>query len=179
MRVVSISGSLRAGSTTEQALQVALQGAAAAGAEVEMVDLAHFDLPWCDGRADEASYGGDTARLRAVIAGADAIIMGSPEYHGSLSGSLKNAIDLLGPDHLQGKLIGLIATARGPAGAMNTLNHLRHIARWVGAWVLPHQVSIPEAAAAFSGGEVVRAGLEDDLTEMGRELVRYGGLLTT
>lgn len=179
MKVVAICGSLRAGSTTELALRVALDAAAAAGAEVEAIDLAALDLPFCDGRSDESTYGGDTDRLRELVLGADALLVGSPEYHGSLSGSLKNAIDLLGPDHLQGKVIGLLATARGPAGAMNTLNHLRHVARWVKAWVLPHQVSIPQAAAAFNdAGEPARPGLAADLESLGAELVRYGQLLS-
>jgi FMN reductase len=174
MKVVSICGSLRPSSSTQRALHIALQAAEAAGAEVHAVQLRELELPWCDGRADEDSYGGDTTELRAHVAAADALLLGSPEYHGSLSGALKNTLDLLGPEQLRGKMIGLLATARGPAGAMNTLNHLRHIARWVDAWVLPRQVSIPEAGAAFDAeGKATRPGLDDELTALGTELLRY------
>lgn len=178
VEVIGISGSLRPGSNTARAVEAALAGARDAGADVRMVPLSELDLPWCDGRADESSYGGDTARLRATVAAADALVIGSPEYHGSLTGVLKNALDLLGPEQMTGKLVGLVATARGDAGAMNTLNHLQHICRWMRAWVLPEQVSIPRAQEAFGpDGTIVKPGLQDELERLGAELVRYTGLL--
>lgn len=175
MRVLALSGSLRPASTTRHALAVALSAAERAGAEVDWVDIA--TLPWCDGRAQDA-YGPEVAAFRAQVAGADALLLGSPEYHGSFTGVLKNAIDLCGPDDLRGKLIGLVATARGDAGAMNTLNHLRQVSRWVGAWVLPAQVSVPRAGDAFdASGAATREGLAPELERLGQELVRYGRLL--
>lgn len=178
MHVITLCGSLRSASTTQRALDLALAGATNAGATGQVLSLRDFDLPWCDGRPDEASYGGDVERLRALVRDADAVLVGSPEYHGSLTGALKNAFDLLGPNEIDGKLMGLVAVARGEAGAMNTLNHLRHIARWMNAWVLPHQVSIPKAEEAFGpAGDVIRPGLEAELRGLGSELVRYGALL--
>jgi NAD(P)H-dependent FMN reductase len=178
MNVLAISGSLRAQSTTTRALRLALEGASLAGASTELVELDALGLPWCDGRPEGASYGPAVDAWRARVVAADAMILGSPEYHGSPSGVLKNALDLLDHAHMQGKLIGLVATARGDAGAMNTLNHLRHVARWVDAWVLPAQVSIPRAQEAFGPeGAVLRPGLADELSLLGAELVRYARLL--
>ncbi len=178
MKVLSICGSLRPLSSTERALSVALAAAQAAGAQGEPLLLRELDLPFCDGRQDEDSYGGDAVRFRRLVAEADALLVGSPEYHGSLSGPLKNALDLIGPDELRGKMVGLLATANGEAGAMNTLNHLRHIFRWMEAWVLPNQVSIPKAQEAFdASGNVLRAGLGTELDALGTEVVRYAGLL--
>jgi FMN reductase len=180
MKIYALSGSLREQSSTALALQLALQGAAAAGAETEFLSLRSLTLPFCDGRSDESSYGGDTARFRAAILEADGLLIGSPEYHGSYTGALKNALDLLGPDQLlKGKVVGLLATARKEAGSMNTLSHLRHVMRWTQAWVLPMQVSIPSAQQAFTDGEISREGLTDQLDLLGRELVRYTGLLST
>ncbi len=175
MRVLALCGSLRPGSSTRNALALALDAARAAGAETGWVEIA--DLPWCDGRPVDA-YGPEVAAFRAAVSGADALLVGSPEYHGSFTGVLKNAIDLCGPEDLRGKLFGLVATARGDAGAMNTLNHLRQVSRWVGAWVLPAQVSVPRAADAFTAdGAPRRDGLADELSRLGAELVRYGRLL--
>lgn len=174
MRVVALCGSLRSPSVTRTALQIALDAAAAGGAEVGFVDIA--GLPWCDGRPAEG-YGPEVAALRDQLRAADAIVIGSPEYHGSTSGVLKNALDLLEPDDLRGKLVGLVASARGDAGAMNTLNHLRQVARWVNAWVLPTQVSIPRAGEVFESDSPRRAALEEELRGLGAELVRYGKLL--
>lgn len=175
MRVLAISGSLREESSTRKALAVALDAAAKAGAETGWVDLA--GLPWCDGRAAD-QYGDEVKAFRAQLGSADALLVGSPEYHGSFTGVLKNALDLLEGDDLRGKLIALVATARGDAGAMNTLNHLRQVARWVGAWVMPAQVSVPRASDAFGDdGAPTRPGLDDELRKLGAEVVRYGKLL--
>jgi len=178
MKVLAICGSMRAGSSTGHAMRVVLQAAREAGAEVDSLNLSQLDLPFCDGRDDEESYRGDASAFRARVMAADAILVGSPEYHGSMTGSLKNALDLLGPEHMRGKMVGLLASARGEAGAMNTLNHLRHVCRWMEAWVLPNQVSIPTAQEAFGpDGSVLRPGLQDELRRLGAELIRYAGLL--
>jgi NAD(P)H-dependent FMN reductase len=175
MRVLALSGSLRSPSHTKAALSVALEAATAAGAVVTWADIQ--DLPWCDGRPSTA-YGPRVEAWRAQVRGADAILVGSPEYHGGMSGVLKNAFDLLEADDVRGRVVALVATARGDAGAMNTLNHLRQVARWVDAWVLPSQVSVPRAGEAFDdAGAVLRPGLADELHRLGSELVRYGRLL--
>jgi FMN reductase len=175
MRVLAVCGSLRPASSTRNALALALAAAERGGAEVGWVDIKA--LPPCDGRAVDG-YGKQVDEFRQQIASADALLLGSPEYHGSFTGVLKNALDLCGPDDLRGKLIGLIATARGDAGAMNTLNHLRQVSRWVGAWVLPAQVSVPRAAEGFDAqGQAQREGLGEELSLIGTELVRYGRLL--
>jgi FMN reductase len=175
MRVLALSGSLRDPSNTRHALAVALDAAKRAGADTGWLDIS--GLPWCDGRP-QAAYDARVAAFRKELLAADALLIGSPEYHGSFSGVLKNALDLVEPDELRGKLMGLVATARGDAGAMNTLNHLRQVARWVGAWVLPAQVSVPRAQEAFAAdGAVTREGLRTELEQLGAELVRYGKLL--
>lgn len=64
---------------------------------------------------------------------AQGMIIGSPEYHGGISGALKNAIDWMGFDVFEDKLIGLVCTSGEPMGAVNTLGSLRMIARAVHA----------------------------------------------
>ncbi|MGB0638031.1 MAG: NADPH-dependent FMN reductase [Myxococcota bacterium] len=178
MKVVTICGSLRTDSSTRRALLVSAAAARDAGASVEFIHLGDFDLSFCDGRTDESTYGGDTQRFIEIISGADGLLIGTPNYHGSFTGVLKNALDLLGPDAIRDKLIGLVATGRGDAGAMNTLNHLRHVCRWMNGWVIPAEVSIPRAQEAFDeSGAPVRDDLEGQLQTLGKELVRYAGLL--
>ncbi len=175
MKVITICGSLREDSSTALALRVSAEAAKLAGANVEVIDLGSLALPFCDGRTDEVSYGGDTVQFIQTVQSADGLILGSPNYHGSVTGVLKNALDLLGPDAIRDKLVGLVATARGDAGAMNTLNHLRHICRWMNGWVLPAEVSIPRAHEML--GQHVDVHIRSQLENLGRELVRYNGLL--
>ena len=178
MNIVAIVGSLREGSTSRQALRLAVAGAERAGASVAWIELRELEVPLCDGRTDHSTYGPDVRQMIEQVKGADAVLVASPEYHGSMTGVLKNALDLLGEDPVRGKLVGLMAVARGDAGAMNTLNHLRHVFRWMGAWVLPTQVSIPRSKEAFApDGRPQREGLADELASLGAETVRYAGLL--
>ncbi len=175
MKVLTICGSLRDASSTARALEIAAESARSAGAEVETVHLGQLSLPFCDGRSDEYSYGGDVSRFIDMVRAADGLLIGSPNYHGSVAGVLKNALDLLGPDAIRDKLVGLVATARGDAGAMNTLNHLRHICRRMNGWVLPAEVSIPRAQTVM--GDQIDEPIRSQLISLGQELVRYNGLL--
>ena len=96
IRVVGISGSLRNNSYTRMAVKIALQGAEKLGAQTQLIDLRDYDLVFCDGKEDESIYPEDVFRLRRDVQWAQRIVLGTPEYHGSFSGVLKNALDLMG-----------------------------------------------------------------------------------
>ena len=119
IRVVGLNGSLRDGSYTRLAVQIALQGAAELGAETRLLDLKDYRLPFCDGRVNEATCPPDVLRLRRDLRAAQGIILGTPEYHASFSGVLKNALDLMGFDEFEGKMLGLVGVSGGRLGAIN------------------------------------------------------------
>ena len=177
LRVVAISGSLRPGSFTRQALAVALEGAREQGAETYLLDLADYDLPLCNGSKDIASYWPDVARLRQEIGAATGIILGTPEYHGSYSGVLKNALDLTGFQEFEGKMVGLLAVSGGSMGATNALSGLRAVGRSLHAWVVPHEVSIPQAWRQFDDdGNLKDDQMADRVRELGRQVMRFACL---
>lgn len=147
VRFVAIGGSLRPNSSTYLALQVAAQRVEALGAEVEILDLRSMNLPFCDGGDDYSAYP-DVERLQRSVREADGLILATPEYHGSVSGVLKNALDLMGFEELSGKVAGVISVLGGQSNS-NALNDLRVILRWVHAWVIPEQVAIGQAWQAF------------------------------
>jgi FMN reductase len=147
VKIVGISGSLRPDSYSYQALQVAAQRVEALGAEIELLDLRTLNLPFCDGGDDYSAYP-DVARLSQTVKQADGLILATPEYHGSVSGVLKNALDLMGFEELSGKVSGLISILGGQPNS-NALNDLRIILRWVHGWVIPEQVAIGQAWKAF------------------------------
>ena len=115
--VVAICGSLRRGSTTHAALQVALSAAEAAGAKVELLDLSEYELIFQGAVASESDYPSGVFKLREKVQRADGILLGSPEYHGSFSGVLKSALDLMGVDEFENKVIGLIGGVRRTHGS--------------------------------------------------------------
>ncbi len=177
IRVVGICGSLRPASFTRQALRISLRGAEEFGAETRLIDLANYSLNFCDGKEDESSYPADVFRLRSEVRAADGLILGTPQYHGSFSGVLKNAMDLMGFDEFEGKMLGLVGVSGGAAGAFEALNHLRSVGRALHAWVIPEQVSVTEAWKWFDArGNLKEAGAEKRLLEVGRQVARFARL---
>ncbi len=149
IHVVGISGSLRSGSYTRAAVRVALAGAEETGAKTQLIDLREYNLVFCDGKEDESAYPEDVFRLRREVQEASGLILATPEYHGSFSGVLKNALDLMGFNEIEGKMIGLVGVSGGQLGAVNALSGLRTVGRALHAWVIPEQASVPEAWKVF------------------------------
>jgi FMN reductase len=147
VKIVGIGGSLRANSSSYQALDVAIQRVQALGAQVEILDLRQMQLPFCSGGDDYADYP-DVLKLRDAVQNADGLILATPEYHGSISGVLKNALDLMSFDQLSDKVAGLISVLGGQVNS-NAVNELRLIMRWVHAWVIPEQIAIGQCWKAF------------------------------
>jgi len=174
IRVVALCGSLRRKSFTRMALRIALSGSAELGAATEMLDLRDYELIFCDGKHPDSELPSGVLELRNKIKNAEGVIIGTPEYHGSFSGVLKNALDLMGFDEFEGKLIGLVGVAGGQVGAVNSLNSLRVVGRALHSWVIPEQVSIPTAWKYFNeDGSVNDLRIEDKLKEIGRQVVRF------
>jgi FMN reductase len=175
LRIAGLCGSLRPGSYTRMALGIALRGAAESGAQTELIDLRDFDLMFMDGR--DADFPAGVRRLREAVKSADGLILGTPEYHGNFSGVLKNALDLMGFDEMEGKMIGMVGVSGGGMGAFDAMNGLRNVGRAMHAWVIPQQAAIPEAWKEFDEhGRLQNRALEERLLEVGREVAKFAYL---
>jgi azobenzene reductase len=175
-KIVAVVGSLRDESHTRTALKYALEAAARAGAETELLDLRQYDLPVFDPDVDDAEQG-DAERLVERVRRADGVILGSPVYHGSYSGAIRNFHDYCSFDEYEDTVVGLLATAGGGSFA-STLDHLRITVRGVHGRVIPHQVGIRNASDQFvadAGAPDGRAFVDDALRKrverLGRDLV--------
>ncbi len=170
VKIVGIGGSLRPDSYSQMALRLAVQRVEALGAEVEILDLREMQLPFCNGEDEYPDYP-DVQRLQDVVSSADGLILATPEYHGSLSGVLKNALDLMSFDQLSDKVVGLISVLGGQPNS-NALNDLRVIMRWVHAWVIPEQVAIGQAWKAFNPeGKLLDEKLSQRFDQFAQSLV--------
>jgi FMN reductase len=151
--IVAVGGTLRPNSTTEMAMRHVLQAAAAAGARTKLISGAALQLPLY--QPDNAERSFEAQRLVADLALADGIVVGSPGYHGSISGLVKNALDYaedLRADvrpYFSGRAVGCIATAGGWPGAVNTLNVLRDIVHALRGWPTPMGAVINSAENVF------------------------------
>jgi NAD(P)H-dependent FMN reductase len=170
--VAAVCGSLREGSHTRTALRHVLAAAGERGAETTLVDLREYDLPVFDADHRDA---GDAAGLRQQLREADAIVLGSPMYHGSYSSGLKNALDYCGFDEFEDTTVGLLGVSGGRFPT-TTLEHLRSVCRALNAWVLPHQAAIPSANDQFEEGAFVDEKLEQRVRVLGQRAVEYAAI---
>lgn len=138
------------------------------------VDILHpADLPL----ALPGQPGAEALEIELVrrISAASAVILATPEYHGSYSSVMKALIDSMGyPSALAGKPIALLGAASGSIGAVKSLEHLRSVCSHVGALVLPYPVSVAlvEQVIAEDGRCLVPL-LEEQLKNLGLQLLEF------
>ena len=174
--VVGIGGTVKPGSSTEQALAVALASARDGGAEVEMFGgellaaLPHYGLV-------ESREAPGAERLVEALRRADGVIVASPGYHGSISGLVKNALDYTEDMvrdkrvYLDGLPVGLVATAYGWQATGSTLATLRAIVHALRGWPTPLGAGINCAGGIFKDGECTVDAFSQQLKLVGRQVV--------
>ena len=172
--VAGIVGSLRRDSETRVAVRIALEGAADSGAVTRLVDLRDYELPFCND--DDTDTPTEVSSLRRDVGTAHGLIIGTPEYHGGYSGVLKNAIDLMGFDEFEGKIIGLIGVSGGAMGASQALEGLRATGRALHAWVIPQQAAIPDASVSLASDSPTRERHTMRLRDVGSQVARFAAL---
>jgi FMN reductase len=177
LKVVGIGTTLRENSTSLGALRRSLAAAEEAGAEVELLDLKELRLPMYEpGKALDA-YGESVRRLIEATREADALLVSTAAYHGTLAGVTKNALDFvqfLGneePAYLDGKAVGLISTAGGEQAAANANAAMVNVVHSLRGIVAPLMVGVTRAwKHTDDGGDIT-----DD--NYGRRLDSLGELV--
>ena len=168
MRILAVSGSLRAGSYNSDLLRAAAE-AAREGVEVELFDPAGIaDLPLYDEDLDGGIVPASVARLREEWRSADAILFATPEYNGSVPGGLKNAVDWASRPRLDGalrnKTVAVVGASTGQFGAMWAQADLRKILGLAGARVVGDELPVTRAQEKFdSDGQLLDAELFERL----------------
>lgn len=161
-------GSTREGSFNRMLGKLAVGALEAEGAAVADVDLADFDLPLYSAAREAGDFPADAERLKQLFAEQDGLLFVSPEYNGSVSPLLKNAIDwasrptggesLVALSAYRGKASAVMAASISPFGGLRGLMHLRQILSTIQTLVIPEQVLVPNAHAAFDAdGNLVEA----------------------
>lgn len=147
--IVALGGTTRAQSSTGRALAMALDLAAAKGARTTLLTGDAIGFPNFEPGATE--HGEHVDAFVAALRSADGVIIGSPGYHGTFSGMVKNALDyveLMSGDtrpYFHGLPVGLVATAAGWQAAVSTLIGLRSITHALRGWPTPLGVAINTA----------------------------------
>lgn len=165
IQLLAIAGSRRQDSLNQALLAPLIAGAEAAGARVHRPDPDTLCLPLYDGDLEAGS--GMPAAVRAwqqLLHAHDGLLIAAPEYNGSFTPLLKNAIDWASrpvPDAadsgravFEGRVAGLAAASPGALGGLRGLRHLREVLGNLGMLVLPQQVAVawPGGSAGGAAG---------------------------
>jgi FMN reductase len=177
MFVVGIGGTTRAESSSALALEAALDRATALGAETRQFSGQALMLPAYD---PAQPLSPEASELVEACRRADALVIASPGYHGTVSGLVKNALDHLEElrederPYLDGRPVGCIAVAYGWQAAVNTLRTLRDVVHALRGIPTPLGVTINAALHGSSGlddASAERLGqLAGQVTNLGRAL---------
>ena len=177
MRIVGIGGSMRAGSSTELLVRAVLAAAADGGATTTIITARALALPPYEPRPAQS------ARLRALldaVRAADALVIGSPGYHGGVSGLVKNALDYfeeLAHDerpYLDGLPVACVATASGWQAAAGTLRSLRDTVHALRGWPTPLGIAVNTASELLDdAGRFHDPRLTEQVHAIASQLIRF------
>ncbi|HOX56286.1 MAG TPA: NAD(P)H-dependent oxidoreductase [Candidatus Paceibacterota bacterium] len=171
LNVLAVVGSLQRDSVTRVVVQYVAQRLQATGCAVDVLDLEREPL---------ALYNPDTAHqlpgyagLQARVHQADVIFLGSPDYHGGISGATKNFLDHFWHE-FAGKLFASIVASHEKG--LTVTDQLRTVARQCNAWSLPYGVCCT-VGLDVKEGRIVSDALKQRLEMLTRDLRVYGELL--
>lgn len=181
IKVLAFSGSTREGSVNKKLVTEAAKIARQMQANVTVIDLKDYPMPFYDGDL-EAKEGMPikAKQLQQLMIQSDLIMIASPEYNGSLSAVLKNAIDWASRsengggsrDAFKGKKFVIMSASPGSGGGARGLLHLRTIIENIGGTVLPQQVVVPDAFNAFNEqGHLKNEKLKEEIEQVVRTAI--------
>ncbi|HUL98553.1 MAG TPA: NAD(P)H-dependent oxidoreductase [Mycobacterium sp.] len=176
--VVGLGGTLRENSSTERALRYCLKSVEQQGGRTKLFCGPDIDLPMY--APHELSRTPRAAQLISTLREADAVVVASPGYHGSVSGLIKNALDYfedLREDtrvYLDNTPFGCITCAYGWQAAVGTLTHLRSIGHALRAWPTPLGVAINSADQIWDeNGQLIDATIKSQLELMATQVLTF------
>ncbi|TMW72310.1 NADPH-dependent FMN reductase [Alteribacter natronophilus] len=167
MKILGISGTIL-GSKTAVLVESVLKRIEENNpeADVELLDLRDYEMEFCDGRPVE-KYGSDTREIVRIISEADAYLVGTPIFNGSIPAPLKNVFDLVPPAVFRHKVMGFAANGGTFQHYLVIENQLKPIAGYLRCFVAPGFVYAQQSC--FNDQNVITdqdlLGRIDDLAE--------------
>lgn len=171
LKILAVVGSLHQKSVTRTVIQLAAQQLQAAGCSVDILDFAKEPLALYN--PDTAHEGPAFSALRARVDQADVVLLGTPDYHGSISSATKNFLDHFWRE-FAGKLFATIVASHEKG--LTVTDQFRTVARQCYAWTLPYGVSFIEDEDVKEG-KIVNDSFKKRLEMLVRDTRVYGRLI--
>ncbi|MGB1278152.1 MAG: NADPH-dependent FMN reductase [Nannocystaceae bacterium] len=172
-RVLIIRGSRSPESNLHAMARIAEQAAVAAGGDVKVVCLSELDLPVMNSGDPLQAELPAVVRVRETASWAEGFILATPEYHGNMSGALKNWFDFL-YNELAGKFAGVLACTGGGGGDMS-ITAVKRSFNWCHGFTLPFHAAA--RARDFKLGELENRSIHERIERIAHDVVRYAPLI--
>lgn len=168
--VVCIVGTRRPASLTARCLAVTSNAIAAAGVDITTFDGSEVELVF-----PHEPPSADARRCKTAVEQADAVVIATPEYHGTFSAMTKLFIENLGfPSALKHKPVALLGVAGGRMGAIKAIEHLRGTCSHLGAVIIPGAISVANVSSCFSdAGECIEEETEAALLRLASNTLAF------
>jgi NAD(P)H-dependent FMN reductase len=183
INVLGVAGSMREQSYSTRALKIVLEEVKKYDSESYVLELRKINLPLYDpsGNTSDESSSSSTnrnnnglERITTTLKWADAFVLASPDYHGSMSGGLKNFLDYFWED-FAGKTFGYIVASHEKG--LTVADQMRTAVRQCYGWSMPYNISINGEKDFDSKGNLVNSALAKRVKMLARDLVVYGTLI--
>jgi NAD(P)H-dependent FMN reductase len=173
LKVLGVGSSMREGSYGTRALKIVLDRMEKLQAETHLLDLRKVKMPTFNPNSSVQS----SKRIREVteeVNWADVFILATPDYHGSMSGPIKNFLDHYWQE-FAGKTFGYICTSHEKG--LTAMDQMRTAVRQCYGWSLPYGISVNGEEDFNEAGEIVNSLLAKRLRMLARDLIVYGKLI--
>jgi NAD(P)H-dependent FMN reductase len=173
LKVLGVGSSMREGSYGTRALKIVLERMEKIQAETHLLDLRKAKMPTFNPNSSVQS----SKRIREVtkeVNWADVFILATPDYHGSMSGPIKNFLDHYWQE-FAGKTFGYICTSHEKG--LTAMDQMRTAVRQCYGWSLPYGISVNGEEDFNEAGEIVNSLLAKRLRILARDLIVYGKLI--
>ncbi len=172
-RFVAVVGAVTAPGRLNAAIQHAVDGASGRPqVSASLLNLADYRISFADGRPPER-FTDDTGRVVAALGEADAVLLASPVYRGSFTGSLKNLLDLAPVDALRSKPVGIVAMGATLHHYLGVDWQLRAVLAWFGAVAAPTSVYLEPGH--FKDGQLTDPGARAALGDLVTAVLTLAG----
>lgn len=175
IKILAISGAVREDSQTSKLAQISKKYFRARDVEFTVFDLRENPLPMYDAKV---SLNNSNVQLLLTLAkAADGLVFISPEYHGSMSGALKNALDWLDYlediDFLHGKVVGIMGGG-GSFGNSGATVQIMMALRALHAWLMPDVImNVPKIRQALGNDDLIEEMYKTRMTKFANNLIKY------
>ena len=179
VNVLGVAGSMREQSYSTRGLKMVLEETKKYNAESYMLEVRKINLPLYDpseNTSDKSSSNNNNVleRITTALRLADVFVLASPDYHGSMSGGMKNFLDYFWED-FAGKTFGYIVASHEKG--LTVADQMRTAVRQCYGWSMPYNISVNGEKDFDSKGNLINSALAKRIKMLARDLVTYGTLI--